>query len=64
MATLRTVLARHDEKLNVKNALLCVALVVILVSFAFGLMNMKLLFQDTPDQNRVEPTAGEVKPSN
>ena len=64
MATLRAVLARHDEKLNLWNITLCVGLVVLLVTLAFGLLTFRPLFQNTPDQNRAESHAGEVRGTN
>lgn len=63
MATLRAVLSRHEEKLNLRNASLCVVLVVLLVCLAFGLYTIKPLLQETTDRNRVETQAGEVRVS-
>jgi hypothetical protein len=64
MATLRAVLGRHDEQLNLRSISLCVVLVIVLVSLAFGLLTFRPLFQDTPDKNRVESHAGEVQGTN
>lgn len=60
MATIKAVLARQQERLNLRNVSLCVVLVVLLVSFVFGLLTFKPLLRDTADQNGVEAQAGEA----
>ena len=64
MASLRAVLGRQDEKLNLRSVSLCVVLVILMVSIAFGLLTFRPLFQDTPDKTRVDAHSGEVQGTN
>lgn len=48
MQTLKDVFKREDERLNLINVAVCVALIVAIVSFVFGLTEMKFAFQSSP----------------
>ncbi|MDP6777128.1 MAG: hypothetical protein QGI83_10225 [Candidatus Latescibacteria bacterium] len=56
MATLKDVLSRTDERLNVKNMAICFVTVLVFVSIAFGIFNAKSLFQGGTDKSTKENT--------
>ena len=56
MQTLREVFWREDERLNLVNTAICIALVVLLVVVVFGLGELRLAVQNNPSEKPV-PTA-------
>lgn len=59
MQRLKEILMRQDERLNLKNVGFCFLVVISLVAIAFGVVNMKFLFQSSPDQGTQQPVASE-----
>ena len=56
MQTLKDVFRREDERLNLVNMGLCIALVVLLVVVAFGMREMRFAVQKSPVEKPV-PTS-------
>ena len=48
MQTLKDVFRREDERLNLVNMSLCIAIVVLLVVMAFGIREMRFAVQKSP----------------
>ena len=61
MATLKDVLARTDERLNVKNMAICFLTVLVFVSIAFGIFNAKSLLQGGTEKSQKEDTVTEAQ---
>jgi len=59
MQRLKEILMREDERLNLRNVGFCFLVVVFLVAIAFGVGNMKFLFQSSPDEGVRQPVASE-----
>ena len=61
MRTLKEILGREEERLNLRNVGFCVLTVLALITVAFGIAHIKPLFQGTPDDTRVESVARETQ---
>ena len=55
MPSLKQILSHEDERLNLKNAGICVALVLLLVLVVFGFKNLNFLFSTSPNEPASPP---------
>jgi len=61
MQTLKEILGREDERLNLRNVGFCVAVVLVLVAIALGVTQLQFLFQGTPESPRTEAVVTELQ---
>ena len=61
MQSLKEVMDREEERLNLRNVGLCVVAVLVLVAITFGVAELRFLFQDTPDGTSTEAVDVELQ---
>ena len=59
MQTLHDIFSREGERFDLKNMGFCTLVVLILVGFAFGLLNIRSLFPKTPEKAQERKAATE-----
>jgi len=60
MQKLKEILMREDERVNLKNIGFCTLVILALVAVAFGIVNMKFLFESSPGGPASGPVATET----
>ena len=63
MQTLKEILDRQEERLNLRNVGFCVAVVLVLLAIIFGVAQLTFLFHGTPDGARTEGVDRALRPS-
>ncbi|MBT3604308.1 MAG: hypothetical protein HOE48_17500 [Candidatus Latescibacteria bacterium] len=64
MQTLKDVIKREDERVNLKNGAICISIVVIIVFMAFGLRGMHFAFEQSPATTPVTTVTADGEDTN